>query len=184
MTSEMRDQKMNETERVKAAIGKDRAAFCELYDMYKTRLYRYALYKLGSPEDAEDAVSSCVLSAWEEIGKLRDPEAFPAWLFRILRASCARIIREKVQAKNDVPEDQLAELEDKDKADPDTRLMLMEALEKLPEDSREMVLLSAVAGLTSKEIGNLYDMPAGTVRSRVSRSMSEMRKVLEAGNER
>jgi RNA polymerase sigma-70 factor (ECF subfamily) len=175
---------MNETELLKAAMGKDRAAFSGLYDMYKARLYRYALYKLGDREDAEDAVSSCVLSAWEEIGKLRDPEAFPAWIFRILRSSCARLIKEKVRSKDDVSSDQIAELEERDPDRTDVRLMLVEALEKLPEDSREMVLLSAVAGLTSKEIGDIYDMPAGTVRSRVSRSMSEMRRVLEAGNER
>ena len=179
----MRD-KMNETELLKAAMGKDRAAFSGLYDMYKTRLYRYALYRLGDREDAEDAVSSCVLSAWEEIGKLRDPGAFPAWIFRILRASCASVIADRVRTKNDVSSDQVPEPEDPDPDRTDVRLMLVEALEELPEDSREMVLLSAVAGLTSKEIGDMYDMPAGTVRSRVSRSMSEMRKVLEAGNER
>ena len=42
-------------------------AFCELYGMYKDRLYRYALYRLGDPDDAEDAVSECVLAAWQGI---------------------------------------------------------------------------------------------------------------------
>ncbi len=169
---------MNETELVRAASGKDRAAFCELYDMYRMRLYRYAFYKLGSREDAEDAVSSCVLSAWEQIGKLREPEAFPAWIFRILRAACAGILKEKIGRKDDLSDDALESVKASEE-DPDTRVILMEALGTLSDESREMVLLSAVAGLSSKEIGDLYDMPAGTVRSRISRSMSEMRKVLE-----
>ena len=169
---------MNETELVRAASGGDRAAFCELYDMYRMRLYRYAFYKLGSREDAEDAVSSCILSAWQEIGEIKESKAFPAWIFRILRASCAKILKEKIGRKDDLSEDALESVKASEE-DPDTRLILMEALGTLSPESREMVLLSAVAGLSSKEIGDLYDMPAGTVRSRISRSMSDMRQVLE-----
>ena len=89
------------------------------------------------------------------------------------------MIKERIQAKDDIPEEQLSDIEDRNGDPTDTRLMLMEALDTLSDESREMVLLSAVAGLSSGEIGDLYDMPAGTVRSRISRSMSAMREVLE-----
>lgn len=174
---------IDEIESVRAAIQGDRDAFCELYDRYKSRLYRYAVYKIGNREDAEDAVSSCVLSAWEQIGKLKSPEAFPAWLFRILRGSCSSMIKDVIRVKDDLPEDALDNKATENGFDSDAHLMLVEALGTLPEDSREMVLLSVVGGLKSGEIGEIFGMPQGTVRSRVSRSLAAMREVLEAENE-
>ena len=58
-------------------------------------------------------------------------------------------------------------------------LELSEALGRLQAEERELVLLSAVAGLKSREIASIYGMTAGSVRSKVSRSLSKMRKFLE-----
>ena len=168
---------MNESELVKASIDGDRDAFCDLYDLYRVRLYRYAYYRLSDKEDAEDAVSSCVLSAWEQIGRLRDPEAFPAWIFRIMRGSCVKLIKDQINRKKAVS------VEPGTSQDLEMSAILMEALDTLDEETREMVLLSAVGGLTSKEIGEMYEMPQGTVRSKLSRSYAAMRKLMEAGNE-
>ena len=177
---------MNESELTVKAIAGSRDAFCDLYDLYRVRLYRYAYYKLSDRDDAEDALSSCILSAWAEIGKLKDPEAFPAWIFRILRGACAGIIRTQIAGKKaaslDYPEG--ASEVRSTAADPETSAILMDALSTLDEESREMVLLSAVGGLTGKDISEMYGMPQGTVRSRLSRSFAAMRKMMEAGNER
>ena len=179
----MAEYENSEIESVRAAMTGDRDAFCGLYDLYKARLYRYAVYRLGNREDAEDAVSSCVLSAWKQIGKLKEPEAFQAWIFRILRGTCASLIKDVIKTKDDLPEDALENKAAENTFDSDTHLMLVEALNTLPEDSREMVLLSIVGGLKSGEIGEIFDMPQGTVRSRISRSLAAMREVLEAENE-
>lgn len=210
---------MNELELVKASIGGSRDAFCDLYDLYRVRLYRYAYYRLRDRHDAEDAVSSCVLSAWEQIGRLKDPEAFQAWIFRILRGSCAKIIKIQISRKKIIPLDMTGsgEYEDSgetqevysaqaagadaaaagnaaqaagpssvsgDAPDPELSAVLMEALNTLDEESREIVLLSTVGRLTSSDISEMYGMPQGTVRSRLSRSLAAMRKLMEAGNER
>lgn len=197
---------MSELELTKAAISGSRDAFCDLYDMYRVRLYRYAYYRLRDENDAEDAVSSCVLSAWEQIGKLREPEAFAAWIFRILRGACGRVIKDQIDRKKIIPldmtgSDEGSEDEDAgkpyeaasgpdqtsdstDAPDPEKSAVLMEALSTLDEENREMVLLSAVGGLTGKDIGEMYGMPQGTVRSRLSRSFAAMRKLMEAGDER
>lgn len=54
----------------------DKNAFCELYELYKNRLYRYAYYKLSSEEDAEDAVMDCILCAWQGIKQLKRRRLF------------------------------------------------------------------------------------------------------------
>ena len=87
---------------IKEAIAGSREAFCSLYGQYKDRLYRYALYRLGDPDDAEDAVSECVLAAWQGISELRSSEAFGSWLFRILSNCCSGRIREYVSARENL----------------------------------------------------------------------------------
>ena len=91
---------MKESEFIKNAQKGDKNAFCELYELYKNRLYRYAYYKLSSEADAEDAVMDCILCAWQGIKQLKKAEAFSAWIFKILRSSCAKYI--DYQAKSRV----------------------------------------------------------------------------------
>ena len=68
----------NSTERVliKKACRGDTKAFSELYARIHVELYKFALYTLRHPQDAEDAVSEAVMSAYENIGRLRKAEAF------------------------------------------------------------------------------------------------------------
>ena len=68
----------------------DAIAFKELYKTVYQDLYRFALCMMHHPQDAEDAVSEAVLSAYENIHKLRKEEAFRSWIFQILANVCRR----------------------------------------------------------------------------------------------
>ncbi len=167
-------------ELVNNSIGGSKEAFCQLYGLYKDRLYRYAFYKLGNPEDAEDAVSDCVLQAWKGISALRDPEAFGSWIFRILSACCAKRIRQMIDERK-IP----SLVQDSGCADPSNdnhkAIELAEALDILKDDEREIVLLSVVAGLKSNEIAEQTGLSSGSVRSKLSRSLTKMREFLSQG---
>lgn len=166
---------------IQAAAG-DADAFCRLYGLYRPKLYRYAFYRLGNGPDAEDAVAECVLSAWKQIGQLREPEAFTAWLFRILSGCCGRLIRQQIR-RRDQQTEQMKEAEQQSarpgQADSDTWMILQEALDQLSDKDREILLLSAVGGLTSGEIGQMTGLTAGSVRSALSRSLKKVRGYLE-----
>ena len=157
-------------------------AFCELYGMYKDRLYHYALYKLGNPEDAEDAVSEYVLAAWQSIRQLRSTSAFGAWIFRILRNCCVRNIRESISLRENLQKLYDAGADSSAHAAgpsyPSAAIELAEALLQLSDDEREVVLLSAVSGLTSKEISEITGLTAGSSRSKLYRSLAKMRDFL------
>lgn len=189
---------MDLIERIEKARTGDQEAFVSLYSEYKTSLYRYAYYRLGSPQDAEDAVQECVLSAWKEIRDLKAPGAFSVWLFRILGSACAARIREQIRRR------QMASLDagegtDGDRiagehpgereipgesgfvpgGDPAETVSLKDALASLAEDEREIVLLASVAGFTSAEIAGQVGMTPGSVRSKLSRSLAKLRRNLE-----
>lgn len=166
---------------IKDATAGSAEAFCSLYGEYKDKLYRYALYRLGNPADAEDAVSECVLSAWQNIGSLRNAKAFGSWIFRILSNCCASRIKEIINARenleriyNDGPGINGGSVS----ASPSLSAELSEALSQLTDDEREIVLLSIIGGLTSKEISAMTGLTAGSVRSKLSRSLAKMREFL------
>ena len=69
-------------------------AFAQLYQAVYQDLYRFALYVLKNPEDAQDAVAETVADAYAEITKLRDSEAFKGWIFKILSNKCKRKLKE------------------------------------------------------------------------------------------
>ena len=162
---------------INEAIAGSKEAFCSLYGTYKDRLYRYALYRLGDPAEAEDAVSDCVLAAWQGIGSLRSSKAFGSWIFRILSNCCASRIREMIGAR-----DNLEHIYDAGtgsvSAPPSLQLELAEALSQLKEDERNIVLLSVIGGLSSTEIASLTGLAPGGVRSKLSRSLAKMREFL------
>lgn len=74
---------MTQAERVRQAQAGDVDAFCALYTAYQQKLFHYAYYKLGNVQDAEDVVQDCMLTAFEQLGMLKKPEAFGSWLFSI-----------------------------------------------------------------------------------------------------
>ena len=173
----MGEKKVNEKKLIEQAVKGSKEAFCELYGQYKDRLYRYAYYRLGNPSSAEDAVSDCVVSAWQGISALRKPKAFPVWLFRILNASCAKQLREMINERDHL--EQLYNANPRVTPDPSLSVELSEALDQLEPEEREIVLLSVVAGMKSREIASVYGMTAGSVRSKLSRSLLKMRRYLE-----
>ncbi len=171
---------MNEKELVLLAKTGDKNAFAQLYGLYKDRLYRYAFYRLQSESDAEDAVQDCVVSAYIQIGSLKKPEAFSAWIFRILYYACgAQIKRQQMMRKNSNIDDMANQLFDDSAEQTALKTELQNALGSLKDDEKEIVLLSVVAGFNSREIGKIVDMTSGAVRSKLSRSLNKMKDFLE-----
>ena len=163
------------------AIAGSKEAFCTLYGEYKDRLYRYALYRLGDPTDAEDAVSECVLAAWKSIGDLRSAGAFSTWIFRILANCCAARIKEIIGTRENLERiysDGPEAGGGSSAASPSLSVELKEALSQLKEEERNIVLLSIIGGLNSTEISSLTGLTAGSVRSKLSRSLARMREFL------
>ena len=75
---------------VQQAKKGDSHAFARLYEIYYKDLYHFALYYTKDSITAEDAVSSAVLKAFEQLHKLRKNDAFKSWLFQITANECKK----------------------------------------------------------------------------------------------
>ena len=167
---------MDERMLIDRATAGDREAFAALYLLYRDSLYRYAYFRLGNESDAEDAVSACIVAAYENIRTLRSQQAFRGWIFRILYRCCCALVKEQVKANDREGEEALDRLPSTDGGiGPE----LKEAFGVLDETDREIVLLSVIAGYNSREIAAILSLKPSTVRSRLSRGLSKMRAFLD-----
>ena len=149
--------------------------FAARTEAVRDRLYRTAYLYLGSEADALDAVDEAVYKALRALKQLREPDFFETWLTRILINECHRELRRRTRFSGD---DVLPEA-----AGPDDyeTLPLKEAIRRLPEELRLVVILRFFAGYTQAETAAALEIPQGTVATRQRRALQLLR--LELGEE-
>jgi RNA polymerase sigma factor (sigma-70 family) len=124
-----------------------------LYEDYAGRVYRYCLSRLGSPEEAEDALQASYLNAWRSLRRGVRPESSRPWLFQIAANVCSTVLRTRLNGG-------VVELRSPEELDriptnsepADELLGLSTALERLPERQRHALLLRDWRGFTYDEI--------------------------------
>lgn len=168
---------------VDAARSGDPESFARLYERVEADLYKYALYTLGNPHDAEDVVSETFVEAWRGLKNLREPTAFKAWIFRILSIRLKRRISGYIRQKNELDiEDFISSpalsTEDLSPGVSD-RTDLLRALDTLKPEERMIVVLHALHGYTTKQIAQMLGRPHGTVSSKLHRTLLKLRRLLE-----
>ena len=138
----------------------------------KARLYRTALLYLGSEHAALDAVDEAVYKGFLACKKLRQPEFFATWLTRILINVCNQELRRRKRESTVeiLPETAVEEFD---------ALPLKEAVERLPQDIRAVIVLRYFTGLTLAETAQALDVPPGTVSTRQRKGLALLRLELE-----
>lgn len=166
---------------VERAMTGDHDAFSELTRVSVGRLLVVARLILHDDASAEDATQEALVAAWRHIHGLRDPDRFDAWLHRMLVNACYREAR-RTRTRH-VREVQLPAL-DLPAPDPTGRLLDHDQLDRgfrrLAVDQRAVLVLYYYLGLRPEEAAVVLGVPAGTVRSRLQRAMTQMRAALDA----
>lgn len=143
----------------------------------RAKLYRTAYLYLGSEADALEAVDEAVYQALRALKRLRQEAFFETWLTRILLNECHKELRRRKRF-SPAGEEALP-----DTAGPDAYdgLPLKEAIRRLPEELRAVVILRFFAGLSQAETAETLNIPQGTVATRQRRALQLLR--LELGEE-
>jgi RNA polymerase sigma-70 factor (ECF subfamily) len=166
-------------ELVEAARDGDRLAFGVLYDRFHPAVYRLAVARLCSTEDAEDAVADTFLRAWRGLDRFEWTGApFLSWLLAIAHTQVLTLRRSRARkpatAMAEVPE--LAERGAAPHAQEQAiaRMEAQRMLESLPEDQRIVLTLRFYGGLSAEEIGERIGKPAGSVRQIQMRALERL----------
>ncbi len=134
----------------------------------KARLYRTSLLYLGGEAAAVDAVDEAVYRGLRACRKLRQEAYFDTWLTRILINVCNAELRRR---KRELAMEQLPETA----AEEFDALPLKDAIRRLPQQLREVVVLRYFTGLTLAETARTLGVPPGTVSTRQRRALALLR---------
>jgi len=157
----------------------------EIVRAHSARVYRLAYRLTGNQHDAEDLTQEVFVRVFRSLASYT-PGTFEGWLYRITTNLFLDGARRRQRIRFDgLPEDAHdrfparghgpAEQVDNDEFDHDVQ----DALAALPEDFRAAVVLCDIQGMTYDEIADVLGVKLGTVRSRIHRGRSMLRKQLK-----
>ena len=176
---------------VQLVLDGDTEAFNDLVERHQSRAYNLCVRMLGDSDAAADVAQDAFISAYKHLPSLRGE--FRPWLMRIVANGCRDVLRSQKRRPSvsldlerdddDTPAMQLADTGD----GPEAALMKSElqktiasALAEIPDDQREVVILSDIQGLSYQEIADMTGINIGTVKSRLNRARSRLRELLVA----
>jgi RNA polymerase sigma-70 factor, ECF subfamily len=167
----------------------DQDAFAVLYHRYGRLVYSLARHLLGDEERARDVTQETFVRAWQALPRLREDQAFGGWL-RIITTNLVRDHgrrrRPEVTMTDDQPDEDSPE---RDFPDPspgalevltqsETRGFIREAVGKLPEPQRLVVVMHHFEEKPVAEIASELGLPLGTVLSRLARGREALKRRL------
>ncbi len=153
------------------------ARFQQLIGIYMNDLFRYAYWLTRDKPVAEDLVQETMLRAWKSMDRLQKPEAAKGWLITILRRENARRFERFQPQFSAIPTEAIGDKH----SDYDTSteaFVLRQAIEKLPENYREPLLLQVIHGCTQKEIASRLGITVAGAGTRLFRARNKLKEAL------
>lgn len=163
-----------------------REEFAALAVSYLAEVTAYARRLTRSRSDADDLVQDTYDRAFGHWRELREPQSCRAWLFRITRNICTDHVRSAaarpelwlVAANEAAAPEPVVSAETVERLD---ARQLEAAVQRLPNEQREAVLLCDLWGFAYREIAEIMNCPLGTVQSRIARGRETLATLLTAG---
>lgn len=174
---------------IRDAARGDAGAFEKLVLEHQKRVYNLALKLTGNPDDAMDASQEAFLKAYQNLRSFRGESRFSVWLYRLAYNACMDILKKSRRDRlSPMPTDEEgAELEFADDApQPDEVVerreelsLVREAVLKLDEDKRQIILMREYQGMSYADISRALGLEEGTVKSRLARARAALAENLK-----
>lgn len=164
---------------IKRAMNGDKQAFINIIEEHKIALYKVIKAILQNEDDVCDAMQETLINIYENIHKLQNEKYFKTWATRIAINECYHIIRKqkinqdkivKIQTETVAQEKENSSIEKTD---------IEIAISKLDEDLRIVVVMYYYNNLKVNDIAEVLQIPAGTVKSRLSRARESLYESLK-----
>lgn len=154
-----------------ATLAMKHRAFGEMIVHFQDMAFGCAYAMLGDSYLAEEAAQEAFIAAWQKLDQLRQPEAFPAWLKRIVFTQCHRLTRGKrleflpLESAADFPASDPDPMAGVEKLE--LQENVLKAIGELPEHERIVITLFYVNDYSQNEIGGFLEVPVTTVARRL-----------------
>ena len=172
-----------DAELVQLAQAGDTRAFDELVRRYRDKVYRLSFKILRHEEDAAEALQDAFLSAYRGLGNFKAESTFSTWLYRIATNASLMKYRRRRDGHVSLEQSQTPESGGEPLQIPDwsaqplaellnseTREMMEEGIQRLPEELRTVFVLRDIEGLSNAEVAGVLDLSVAAVKSRLHRA--------------
>lgn len=166
---------------------RDTSAMGTLVVQYQHWVYNIAYGLLGHHEDAEDVAQDVFLSVWQNINKFQFRSQFSTWLYKIVKNKCLNLIDQRKRRKTEpmeiddsqpwIPLDNVTP--EQEVIQSERNQILHQALDKLKESYRTILILRELRQLSYEEIAEILDCTLGRVKSRLHEARKALRTELE-----
>lgn len=166
---------------VEASARGDAAAFDALVARWVDRLFAVAYRILRDLDAADDATQDALVIAWRDIRGLRDPDAFESWIYRLLVRVCYRHAGRRRRDAVRVVDVEDIEIGRADHVDSvANRDRIERGFARLTTEQRTVLVLFHYLGRSHAEIGDILNLPEGTVASRLHYATKALRAAVSA----
>jgi RNA polymerase sigma-70 factor (ECF subfamily) len=182
---------------IERLAARDERAFNDLVEAYEQRVFRLLFRMLGRRDEAEDMAQEVFVQVFKAIGQFRGDSKLGTWIYRIAVNLCKNRIK-YLSRRHSGDEDELEPAAERaplnegkgvtfgETSRPDHLLegfeverIVKECITELDADFREVLVLRDVEDLTYEELCEVTGLPDGTVKSRLHRARSMLRKAVE-----
>lgn len=178
-------------ELVRSAQGGDNRAFDELVRRYQEKVYRLSYKILRHEDDAAEALQDAFLSAYRGLPNFKAESTFSTWLYRIATNASLMKYRKRRDGHVSLDQSQSAsedaeplQLADWAAQPPEelltaeTRQVMAEGIERLPEELRTVFVLRDIEELSNAEVAEILGLSVAAVKSRLHRGRIQLRERL------
>lgn len=176
----------------------DTTAYRGLVEKYQTRVYQLVYGMVRNQEDAKDLTQDAFVKAYDNLHRFRLEASFYTWIYRIASNVAIDFIRKRKRRGTTEFDEQIAArgadggMAEQHGQDSPSRTLerkqlyarIMDAMQELPEDQRQVILLRELEGLAYKEIAEVMEVPEGTVMSRLYYARKKLQKLLAEEREK
>ncbi len=182
---------MDEKLLIKQAQNGDNAAFRRLFELWHTKIYRFAYRFFADEDEASEITQKTFIKTYQNVSSLDDPGKFSPWIYRIANNLCLDELKRAGRRKSTSLESWLEQTggAESDTITPDDLLqqkelgaIIQKALLTLPDEQRTVIILKEYEGLKFREIAEILEEPESTVKSRLYYGLKATRRVLQKWN--
>ncbi len=157
----------------------DKDKFCELIGATQNAMYALAYSIVKNEEDACDVVGEAILRAYSRLDQLWNPHAFRTWILRIVHNTAVDLVRKQSSLVDVEDIEVYADRPEEESVDTASRLLLREAVERLKQPYRTVVVLFYYEGLPTSKIAQITGVSAVTVRKQLFRARKQLKDCLK-----
>lgn len=169
-----------EADLVRRSLEGDAEAYGELVQTHQRVLYNVALRMTGNREDAQDVTQIAFIKAYQKLASFDRSRKFFSWVYRILWNETLNLMQRRPRHEpldEETPGGQSSP--ERESEEREESVLIHEAIQELPADYRQVILLRHFAQLSYQEMSRVIELPEKTVKSRLFTARRLLGTILE-----